>query len=58
MKEWPDNWQKQINDDKTVAMTTTRKYNPLNYGYAINANSIKFVDHYKYLGLTISSKLL
>lgn len=58
IKEWSDKWQMKINNDKTVAMTITWKKNPLKYCYSIDAIPIKFVDHYKYLGVTITSKLL
>lgn len=55
--EWCDDWQMRINTDKTVCMSITKKTIKLNVSYNFDNATIQNVNHYKYLGLTISSDL-
>uniref|UniRef100_A0A224Z8C0 Rna-directed dna polymerase from mobile element jockey-like protein n=1 Tax=Rhipicephalus zambeziensis TaxID=60191 RepID=A0A224Z8C0_9ACAR len=47
----------QINHSKTVAMTITRKNNPLSFTYSISGSNLSAVSNYKYLGVVISADL-
>lgn len=47
----------KINVHKTVAMTITRKREPLKLSYRIKDHVLTSVDQFKYLGVIISSDL-
>lgn len=46
-----------INQEKTVAMTITRKKDPLKFQYSLGNNCLSFVSAYTYLGLVTTSNL-
>lgn len=55
--QWCETWQMKINILKTVAMTITRKREPLKFTYCIKDHVLTSVDQFKYLGVIISSDL-
>lgn len=57
IQEWCLKWQMTINLRKTVAMTITRKKNPLSFRYHVDNCSLDVVTSYKYLGLVFTSDL-
>lgn len=54
---WSNSWQMNINFEKTVVMTIHCKKHPLMFAYNVSGKILKRVNEYKYLGLTINSKL-
>lgn len=54
---WCSTWQMTINSRKTVAMTITRKKQPLEFTYYMNNQPLSIVHSYKYLGVMITSDL-
>lgn len=54
---WCKKWGMQINTQKTMCMTVTRKKEPLNFTYKLINTSLERVDSVKYLGVTITRSL-
>lgn len=57
VEAWCATWQMTMNAKKTVAMSITRKRNPLKFSYSTGGNILSTVSSYKYLGLVITSDL-
>lgn len=54
---WCQNGGMQLNTNKTVLLRITRKLSPSQFHYTLRGTNINNVDKYKYLGVTLSSKL-
>lgn len=54
---WCQNGGMQLNTNKTVLLRITRKLRPSQFHYTLRGTNINNVDKYKYLGVTLSSKL-
>lgn len=54
---WCDRWGMNVNPDKTMFMRITNKKQPFIYPYNIKGTPILLTESYKYLGVTITSKL-
>lgn len=54
---WCQEWQMSFNAKKTVAMTVSRKKEPLIFPYEIQQTQLEMVQEYKYLGIIISHDL-
>lgn len=54
---WCVNYGMALNSEKTVLLRVTRKKCPSVFTYHLNEDSIKEVDKYKYLGVTLTSNL-
>lgn len=57
INDWCDRWGMLLNNEKTVLLRVTRKMHPSNFSYTLQNNVITEVRKYKYLGVTLSSKL-
>lgn len=57
INDWCDRWVMLLNNEKTVLLRVTRKMHPSNFSYTLQNNVITEVRKYKYLGVTLSSKL-
>lgn len=57
ISDWCQTWQMQLNLEKCVSMTITRKKSPLVFSYSLNNSALQQVSSFKYLGVTISSDL-
>lgn len=54
---WCQEWEMQLNADKTGFMNMSRKKNILFFPYSLPSEQLTQVPHYKYLGVTITSTL-
>lgn len=57
LQTWCSTWQMTINTKKTVAMTITRKKEPLTFQYHIGDHYLATVSSFKYLGVIITPDL-
>lgn len=57
INKWCEEWEMVINFDKTSYLCLSNKIHKFEFTYNIGGHSIKQVDEYKYLGVTITSKL-
>lgn len=57
VSEWCAKWSMELNCDKSVLLQVTNKKNAFTSSYRLNNHTLKQVDEYKYLGVTITSRL-
>ena len=57
LERWANKWQMTFNVQKCEFITITLKKNPILYHYTLYDTIVQEVEHTKYLGLTIDSKL-
>lgn len=55
--DWCSEFSMVLNTEKTVSMQITHKKNPINHVYTLGSSTLKQVNSYKYLGVTITSRL-
>lgn len=51
--KWCRNWGMVVNTDKTVFLPVTHKKTPVSFTYELGSSSLKKIDNYKYLYLTL-----
>ena len=57
LERWANIWQMEFNPSKCEFLAVTNKKSTPSFTYHINEVPIKAVQHAKYLGVTIDSKL-
>lgn len=57
IKEWCKKWEMVINFEKTAYLCLSNKIRKLEFTYNVGGYAIRQVEEFKYLGVTITSKL-
>lgn len=57
VSSWCSKWLMRVNTEKTKVMTFTSVRSPLSCDYYISGSNIGRTDHYKYLGVILTSNL-